>query len=76
MKPLYKIAEEIFRDWKVISPHALPYARAMLNVADLETPYGADDGRTIVLYFLANAQTWRGETARAVKAELNKMLKQ
>jgi hypothetical protein len=34
-----------------------------------------DDAKTIVLYFLANAQTWRGEVAKRVKAELNLMVK-
>jgi len=30
----------------------------------------------IVRYFLSNATTWRGETARRIKAELKQMLKQ
>jgi hypothetical protein len=36
--------------------------------------YGADDARGIVMYFLANAGTWRGENARRIKAELKGML--
>ena len=32
------------------------------------------DGRSIVLYFLANAQQWRGPDARRIKAELKSML--
>jgi len=34
-----------------------------------------DSGDSIVRYFLSNASTWRGETARRVKKELNAMLK-
>jgi hypothetical protein len=34
-----------------------------------------DSGRSIVAYFLSNASTWRGETAKRIKLELNKMLK-
>jgi hypothetical protein len=33
-----------------------------------------DTGKSIVLYFLSNAGTWRGETAKRVKAELKKMV--
>ena len=34
-----------------------------------------DDGGSIVLYFLSNATTWRGEDARRIKAELKSLLK-
>jgi len=27
------------------------------------------------MYFLSNATTWRGEKAKAIKSELNKLLK-
>jgi hypothetical protein len=35
--------------------------------------YGMDSGKSIILYFLANASTWRGDTAKRVKAELKAM---
>jgi hypothetical protein len=34
-----------------------------------------DDARTIILYFLNNAGTWRGDVARRVKAELREAVK-
>ena len=37
--------------------------------------YGLDSGRSIVQYFLSNAQSWRGPVAKAVKAELKKRVK-
>jgi hypothetical protein len=37
--------------------------------------YYADTGRSIVLYFLNNATSWKGDTAKAVKAELKLRLK-
>ena len=37
--------------------------------------YGADSAVSIVAYFLANAQTWRGPEARRIKAELREILK-
>ena len=32
--------------------------------------YFLDDWTSIVVYFLSNAQTWRGDVAREVKKEL------
>lgn len=72
--PIAQIADVIRRDWKNLSPYAAPYLQAMAHLASLEDTYFADDGRSIVLYFLANASGWRGETARQVKAELNRRL--
>ena len=31
-----------------------------------------DSGRSIVRYFLGNAGTWRGDVAKAIKAELKR----
>jgi hypothetical protein len=38
--------------------------------------YGADTAESVVRYFLSNAQSWRGDAARAIKAELNAMLRE
>jgi len=40
------------------------------------TEYYAEDGRAIVLYFLGNAKSWRGETARRIKTELKNILEE
>lgn len=53
---------------------AWPYLRAMHSLNTLSDNYGLDNAKSIVRYFLANAGTWRGETARRVKKELNDML--
>jgi hypothetical protein len=47
----------------------------MTSLNSINDNYGADSGRSIVAYFLANAPTWRGPFAKAVKAELNSRLK-
>jgi hypothetical protein len=39
----------------------------------VDDTYGYDDARSVIAYFMANASTWRGETARRVKAELKAM---
>jgi hypothetical protein len=74
-RPISIIAVEICRDWQ--SPYfgAAPYLGAMRYLSSIDDMYGADSARSVVAYFLANAKTWRGETARRVKAELNAMLK-
>lgn len=72
---LSTIANEISMDWKRPYFGAEPYLRAMFELDTVDSKYGYDDGRSIVLYFLANATTWKGEVARRVKAELKGMLK-
>lgn len=74
-RPLYKIAAEIQADWKNIYFGAKPFLDAMMSLDSINDDYYMDSGRSIVAYFLANAQTWRGETAKRIKKELNSMLK-
>lgn len=74
-RSLYEIAEEIRMDWAKPYFGAVPYVEAMQSLRSIEDSYGLDSARSIVNYFLANAQTWRGETARRVKAELKEMVK-
>ena len=75
MRPLYVIAREIRKDWKNISPYAAPYLDAMETLDSINDNYFFDSGRSIVAYFLANAGTWRGETAKRIKTELKAMSK-
>ncbi len=70
------IAEEIVNDWgDKVNYAAKPYLLAMLELDDIKDAYYMDSGASLVRYFLGNATTWRGETARRVKAELKAMLK-
>lgn len=46
------------------------YLDAMASLATACDRYGLDDAKSIVRYFLANASTFRGEKAKALKAEL------
>ena len=64
------IAAEIQKTWSKVSPYAEPYLEAMLTLDTIEDNYFFDDGKSIVLYFLANASGWRGEDARIIKKEL------
>lgn len=74
-RPLYLIAAEIRHDWKNVYFGAVPYLDAMATMKSIKDNYGMDPGYEIVMYFLSNATTWRGETARRVKKELNDIFK-
>lgn len=74
MRKLRDIAAEIRQDWKNVYFGAAPYLSAMSELDTVDDKYGDDTARSIVNYFLANAQTWRGEVAKRVKLELNQML--
>lgn len=74
------IAFDIQADMARMSPGSntriwtAPYLHAMSTLDSINDQYIEDDGRTIVRYFLANADGWRGENARRLKAELRAML--
>ncbi len=74
-RPIYEIADEIRDDWKNVNYAAKPYLSAMFDIDKITDTYGADSGRSIVAYFLANATSWRGDVAKRVKLELNRMIK-
>ena len=74
-RPLHEIAREIRKDWKKVYFGAKPYLDAMATLDSVDDNYGWDSGKSIVRYFLANASTWRGDTAKRIKAELKAMAK-
>ena len=74
-RPIYMIAGEIVNDWKRPYFGAVPYLDAMGLIESIEDNYYEDTARSVVLYFLANAHTWRGDTARRIKAELKSLTK-
>jgi hypothetical protein len=75
VRPLYTIAKEIRKDWQKMYFGAVPYVQAMATLDSIKDNYYSDSAKSIVLYFLANAQTWRGEVAKRIKLELNQMCK-
>lgn len=74
-RPLSTIAHDIRVDWAKPYFGAVPYLDAMETLGTMQDKYFYDDAPSVVRYFLANATTWKGETARAIKAELKAMLK-
>lgn len=74
-RPIYKIAEEIKANWECVWYGAAPYLKAMSQLNSISDMYGDSSAKEIILYFLSNAEYWRGETARRIKDELNRMIK-
>lgn len=74
-RPIYEIALEIKKDWKNINYAAKPYLEAMFELDKITDNYYLDRGKSIVLYFLSNASTWKGEKARQIKNELKDLCK-
>jgi hypothetical protein len=72
-RTLAAIATEIRQTWPKPYFGAVPYLKAMSQITSIGDKYGAEDARDIVIYFLSNATTWRGEAARRIKAELKAM---
>jgi hypothetical protein len=75
MRSLSEISREIRKDWFPVNYAAKPYLEAMGSLNRITDDYHYDSGRSVVLYFLSNASSWRGDTARRIKAELKGMAK-
>ena len=73
-RPLYAIARDIRREWPCVYFAAAPYLEAMAALNSINDRYMYDDARGIVRYFLANAAQFRGDNAKALKAELKALL--
>jgi hypothetical protein len=70
-----EIAHAIDQDWKNISPYAKDYLNAMKEITHIDGAYYFDTAKSVVMYFLANASSYRGDNARAYKALLKEMIK-
>ena len=75
MRPIKQIARDIRKDWKNPYFGAVPYLDAMHSLSDINDSYYYDSAKTIITYFLGNAQSWRGEVAKRIKAELKQLIK-
>lgn len=74
-RTLSQIANDISKSWTKPYFGAVPYIQAMRGLDSINDSYGADSAKSIVLYFLANASTWRGDDAKRIKAELKALTK-
>jgi hypothetical protein len=73
-RPLYVIAKDIRKDWTKVYFAAKPYLDAMGQLNNINDKFYFDSAKSVVMYFLANASSWRGPKAKEIKAELKAML--
>ena len=77
LRPISSIAYDIQKSWGVkVNYAAKPYLSAMKGLNSISDHYGYDSARSVVLYFLGNASTFRGDAAKSLKAELKQHLNQ
>lgn len=79
-RPIYQIASEIRKHWRKngvpnVYFGAKPYLDAMQSLDSIKDTFFQDSAKSIVLYFLANAQSFRGDDAKRIKAELKEICK-
>ena len=70
IRPIYEIAYEIRKLWKPVYFGAVPYLDAMCSIDKIDEMYGYDSAKSVVIYFLGNAKSFKGDDARRLKAEL------
>jgi len=69
-RTVQQVARDIAKAWgSKVNYAAKPYLRAMLS-----EDYGADGEKSVVIYFLGNASTFRGPEAKALKGELKTLV--
>ena len=73
-RPISTIAAEIRKEWKKVNYAAAPYLDAMGSLNSINDQYYYDSGKSVVLYFLSNASSFRGDAAKRIKAELKAMV--
>ena len=72
-RTIREIALDVRKNWKNVNPAAKPYLDAMFTLETINDKYAYTDGKSIVLYFLSNAGTFRGDAARQIKQELKNL---
>lgn len=73
VRSLSVIAKDVKANWPKVNYAAKPYLDAMAQLDSINDRYYEDDAKSVVLYFLANASSWRGDEAKRIKAELKKL---
>ena len=69
-RSIRSIALDIRKEWIKVNYAAKPYLDAMLELNSINDKYYNDSAKSVVLYFLSNAASFRGERAKVLKAEL------
>lgn len=73
-RSIRSIALDIQSDWSKVNYAARPYLDAMLELNSINDKYYEDSAKSVILYFLSNASSFRGERAKVLKAELKALV--
>ena len=74
-RSISSIAYDIKKSWAKPYFGAKPYLDAMTQLHSINDKYIFDDARSVIMYFLANASTFRGNDAKVLKLELKNLMK-
>ena len=74
-RSISSIAYDIKKSWAKPYFGAKPYLDAMTQLHSINDKYIFDDAKSVIMYFLANASTFRGNDAKILKLELKNLLK-
>ena len=66
-RPISDIARDVYKAWPNVNFAAKPYLEAMLSLGSIDENYYFDSGRSVVMYFLSNAHSFRGDEAKALR---------
>lgn len=70
-RKIREIARDIRKDWKPVSPEALPYLEAMSVMVAVDTDkFGPDSARSVLAHFLSCANDWQTKAAKRLKVEI------
>jgi len=72
-REIREIAKEISQKWTKVHFAAKPYLEAMFSLRTMNDKFYLDDAKSIILYFLSNASSFRGEDAKRLKADLKEV---
>jgi len=73
MRPIHAIAQDIKKNWSNVNYAAKPYLDAMFSLSNKTDDYGHNTAESVILYFLSNASSYRGDVAKLHKAELKEI---
>lgn len=74
-RSISSIARDINKAWAKPYFGAKPYLDAMTQLHSINDKFYEDSASSVVMYFLANASTFRGNDAKVLKLELKNLLK-
>lgn len=69
------ISRDLQSQGKEVPYNLVPYLDALRQMDSADDVYGVESGKSIIAYALSNMASYKGATARAVKAELKSRMK-